>query len=346
MAESAISRRYVSGKGVSFDFPIVYTNSKANTKTKNMQWILIALFSYFFGAVTVILDKYLLGSKRISSAPVYAFYVGIFGMGVLVLAPLGLFFQSFALHLPSAGMQLVSISGGVIYIFGIAAFYFAVRASEASRITPVVFSIIPIVTYIVSAITGRENLTFLKTGGIALLIFGGLLISLNSLPKGKKKLFSGFRFAVLSGLLLGFSYVFFKEAYVRQEFYSGFVWTRCGLFLGALLFLLIPSWRRVILASFQSAKRSPRKQYATGSLFVFNKILGGTSSLLLNKAFQLGSITAVNAMIAVQYVFVLAIAFMAPKQQRKIFGEQYQQSVWLQKMGAIIIIAAGMYLIS
>lgn len=311
-----------------------------------MQWILIALFSYFFGAVAVILDKYLLGSKRISSAPVYAFYVGVFGMGVLVLAPLGLFFQSFAVHIPSAGVQALSIFGGVVYIFGILAFYFSVRAFEASRVTPVVFSIIPIVTYVVSAASGRESLTLVKTIGVALLIFGGLLISFSSLSKGKRKLIGGLRSAVLSGLFLGISYVFFKEAYVRQDFYSGFVWTRLGLFLGAFFFLLVPNWRRVIFASFTSAKRSPGKQYATGKLFVFNKILGGTSSLLLNKAFQLGSVTAVNAMIAVQYVFVLVIAILAPKRQRKIFGESYSLAVWLQKVAAIAIIATGMYLIS
>ncbi|NTV41094.1 MAG: hypothetical protein HGA61_02365, partial [Candidatus Moranbacteria bacterium] len=45
-----------------------------------MVWIFLTIFAYFLGAVSNILDKFLLGSKRFSSAPVYAFYVGVFSL--------------------------------------------------------------------------------------------------------------------------------------------------------------------------------------------------------------------------------------------------------------------------
>ena len=272
--------------------------------------------------------------------------MGVLGMGALIFAPLGLFFQSFALHVPSFDVQLLNLIGGMAYLFGSAAFYFAVRVGQASRIAPVVFSLIPIVTYAISAATGREALTPAKTGGIALLILGGMVISLHFPLQKKKRLFSGFPLALLAGLLLGVSYVLFKEAYVKQSFYSGFVWTRSGLLVGALTLLLVPSWRKSIWLSFHSARHAPREHYATGKLFVFNKILGGTSSILLNKAIQLGSVTAVNAMISVQYVFVLLIAVMASRKNGEIFEELHGPREWVQKISAIAIIALGMYCIS
>jgi drug/metabolite transporter (DMT)-like permease len=203
------------------------------------------------------------------------------------------------------------------------------------------------VTYFLSAFSGRESLNYLKLFAVFLLIFGGLLISFElPLKINKKKFFSGFYWAILAGFLLGVSYVLFKEVYISQPFYSGFVWTRMGVFMGACLFLLVPLWRKDILKSFKTGKKAPKKQYKTGGLFIFNKILGGTSSILLNKAIAMGSVTAVNAMISVQYVFVIVIAFFVSKKQQKIFGEKMGAWDWAQKISAIFIIALGMYFLS
>jgi drug/metabolite transporter (DMT)-like permease len=180
-----------------------------------------------------------------------------------------------------------------------------------------------------------------------MLIFGGLLISFElPLRINKQKFFSGFYYAVLAGFLLGLSYVLFKQVYLSQAFYSGFVWTRLGSFLGVFLFLLIPTWRKDILKSFHTGKKAPKKQYKTGGLFIFNKILGGTSSILLNKAISMGSVTAVNAMVSMQYVFVIVIAFFISKKQQKIFGEKLGFWDWAQKISAILIIGLGMYFLS
>ncbi|MDD5464631.1 MAG: EamA family transporter, partial [Candidatus Moranbacteria bacterium] len=237
-----------------------------------MSWIFVAVSAYFLGAFAVLMDKFLLGSKRISSPQVYTFYVGIFGLGAFLFAPFGF-------DVPSAWQIAISLISGAIYIGGIFALNLSINKAEASRVTPVVFSVVPIATYLISFVFNDEKLTIIQLGGVALLIIGGLLISFDlPLKLNKRKFFVGFYFSCLSGVLLAISYVMFKMVYVEQTFLNGFMWTRVGGFVAALLLLIVPTWRKAIFKSFSHAKKPSKEHIGTGGIFIANKILGGTSS--------------------------------------------------------------------
>lgn len=312
-----------------------------------MSWILLTISAYFLGAVTVVLDKYLLGSERISSPPVYAFYVGLLGLGVLIFWPLGIFFPGFVLHFPSLAQLLLSILSGLLFLAAITCLYFAIKKSEASKVTPVVFSVVPVVTFLASYVWGIERFFFLRTLGVALLILGGLLISFDlPLKLNKRKFFAGFRFSILAGVLMGFSTFTLKLVYEQQNFFNGYVWTRFGAFAGIFLMLLVPVWRKNILKSFRHAHQKKKENFSTGAIFVSNKIIGGTSSALVNLAIGMGSVTLVSSMVSLQYVFVLAIAVLAGKHLPHIFEERLYFWDWAQKVAAMLIIGLGMFLIS
>lgn len=305
-----------------------------------MSWIFVAVSAYFLGAFAVLMDKFLLGSKRISSPQVYTFYVGIFGLGAFMFAPFGF-------SIPSVWQIFISLISGGVYIGGIFALNLSINKAEASRVTPVVFSVVPIVSYLISFSMNNEKLTALQLGGVSLLIIGGLLISFDlPLKFNKRKFFVGFYMSCLAGVLLAISYVMFKMVYAQQDFLNGFMWTRIGGFMAALLLLVIPNWRKAILNSFTHAKKPSRKHVGTGGLFVMNKIIGGTSSILLNKAFQLGSVTLVNSMVSLQYAFVLILVAIAAKRHSKVFAEKLLFWDWAQKIGAIVVIAVGMFFVS
>jgi drug/metabolite transporter (DMT)-like permease len=305
-----------------------------------MSWIIVAVSAYFLGAFAVLMDKFLLGSKRISSPQIYTFYVGIFGLGAFILAPFGF-------NIPSLGQIGISLVAGAIYIAGILGINIAISKAEASRVTPVVFSVVPIASYVISFTLYHEKLSPLQFVGALLLIFGGILISLEfPFTLNKKKFFVGFYVSCLAGILLAIAYVMFKIVYTEQAFLSGFMWTRVGGFLFALSFLIIPAWRKQIVKSFSHAKKPSQKNVSTGGYFVTNKLLGGASSILLNKAFQLGSVTLVNSMVSLQYVFVLILVAIASRKNPKVYAEKLQLSDWIQKISAIVIIAVGMIFIT
>lgn len=305
-----------------------------------MQWILVTVGAYFLGAVAVLLDKFLLGSKRISSPQVYTFFVGVFGLGALLFLPFGF-------SIPSGNQIALSLFSGALFVVGIGLLYDAISKAEASRVTPVVFSVVPLASYLFSLAVGSEMLSAMQALGVCFLVFGGLLISFDlPLKLGKKKFFLGFEVAFFSGIFLAAAYVLFKFVYLEQSFLSGFIWTRLGAFLATLFLLVVPKWRRAIFASFTQVKKSPKKSASTGGIFIGNKIIGGTSSIMLNYAISLGSVTLTNALVSLQYVFVLVLAAILVKRYPVIFSEKLEFWDWVQKAGAIIIIAIGMFLIS
>ncbi|MDD5396842.1 MAG: hypothetical protein PHW24_02155 [Candidatus Moranbacteria bacterium] len=305
-----------------------------------VSWIFVAVSAYFLGAFAVLMDKFLLGSKRISSPQIYTFYVGIFGLGAFLFAPFGF-------NVPPIWQIVVSLVSGAIYIGGIFALNVSISKAEASRVTPVVFSVVPLASYLISFVVNNEKLTLAQLGGVVMLIVGGLLISFDlPLKKSQQKFFTGFYTSCLAGFLLAVSYVMFKIVYVEQAFLNGFMWTRVGGFLAALLLLLMPIWRREIFKSFSHAKKPSHENVSTGGFFVVNKIMGGLSSILLNKAFQLGSVTLVNSMVSLQYVFVLILVAVAARKKPNVFAEKLSFWDWAQKVSAIAIIAVGMFYIS
>lgn len=306
-----------------------------------MNWILIALVAYFLVALQIILDKFLLSSKRVSHPAIYAFYSGLLSLATLPI------FLPFGLHWLSGGKILSYFLAGIIFIYGILSLFFALKKSEASKVTPVAGAIIPAATFFLSVIFLGEQLGWVQAIGVIILIFGGLLISFDlPLRLNKRKFFAGFWQTILAGILLAAAFTAFKYFFERDNFTNVFVWTRLGLFAGALSLLIFPFWRRTIRVSLKKFKKPERENTRTGILFVFNKILGGTGSALTNYAIALGSVTVVNALVSVEYIFVFLLGLLFSLWLPEIFEEKGKFWDIAQKIGAIVIITFGIILIS
>lgn len=306
-----------------------------------MSWIAIAIVAYLLIALEVILDKFLLSSKRVSHPAIYAFY-----SGTLSLAALLIFFP-FGFHSINIGKIWPYLMSGMIFTYGILSLFFALKESEASQVTPVVGAVVPIVTYALSIFFLNERLTHAQIIGVIILIFGGLLISFDlPLKLNKRKFFSGFRHAILAGILLAVAFTAFKYFFERDNFINVFIWTRLGLFVGALSLLLVPIWRPIIFNSFKKFRKPEHENTRTGFLFVMNKALGGTGSILTNYAIALGSVTIVNALVSVEYIFIFALGLLFSLWFPKIFQEKAEAWDVFQKVSSVIIITIGIVLIS
>ncbi len=304
-----------------------------------MLWIVLTIVAYLFGALANILDKFLLGSKRFSSAPVYAFYVGVFSLWAVFFAPFGL-------RVPTFSGLFACFLGGITFLLGILLLYFAISKAQASQVVPVVGAVLPLATFFISLPLQAEKLSMVQVFGILFLIFGGLLISFDlPLQFGKKKFFIGFFYAIGAGIALAVSYVVFKYLSQSENFVTWYVWTRVGGFLGALALLLVPVWRKEIFASFHIHHKNKKQVVSTGVIFVGNKVVGGLSSLLLTYAITLGSVTLINSLVSIQYAFVLVLAWLVSQKYHQIFEEKLYFWDWMQKIAAIGVIATGIFFI-
>ncbi|HRZ95297.1 MAG TPA: EamA family transporter [Candidatus Moranbacteria bacterium] len=303
-----------------------------------MNWLAITFFAYFFLSLEIILDKFLLSSRRVSHPALYTFYSAAAGLFALVFIPFGF-------HAIGYIEIIYRLIGGIIFICGMLALFSAIAESEASRVTPVVGATVPITTFFLSLIFLGENFAQKEILGLIALIFGGLLISLD-FEQGFI-FFPGFKKSIAAGILLAIAATIFKEFYKHDNFINVYIWTRMGAFCGALVFFLIPSWRKIIVSSLLKFKKPKKENQKSGALYIISRILGGSGSILKEKATSLAtaSVTLVNALVSIEYVFVFILGIGFSLWMPEFFEEKKDWKTVAQKIFSILIITVGIALI-
>ncbi len=298
-----------------------------------MVWITVALFGYFFNAVAAIFDKYLL-ADRIKAPAVYAFYVSLFSLFVIIFIPFG--FGFFGLR-----PTVVAFFSGVIFLYALIALYTAIKRHEISRVSPLVGTVTSLTAFIVVIFSGSlQSLPVFLA--LTLLIGGGLLISFD-LPLRKGEHIPFFPLAV-AGIGMGVSLLLLKQGYEGSNFISGLIWSRLGMFSGGLSLLLIPVFRHQILGQAKETPMEPKRATSTGIYFVLSKTCAGAGAFLIAYAVSLGSVSFVQALSGMQYVFLLMLALPLSLRFPQIFGERLFFWDWFQKIIAIILIGLGLWL--
>jgi drug/metabolite transporter (DMT)-like permease len=296
-----------------------------------MNWFLFAIAGYFLIAVVGVLDKFLLGQRPVTKPAVYTFYVGLLSIFVFVLAPFGLAW-------PGWIQFLIALGAGAFMLLGLLYLFHALDIGSASRVLPAFGGLTPILVLALSFIFLGERLNLAQIAAFLLLVLGGMLISFKKEPKERQG--KRFRFIIFAIFLTAISLVLTKYVFIYQGFISGFVWSRLGSSLTALTFLIIPQLRRSI---FSGAKQ------ATGGLsllFVSNKAVAGLGTVAVNYAISLASVSLVNAMQGIQYAFLLVLTIFLSKKFPRIIQEKITPGILLQKILAIILIAAGLAILA
>jgi drug/metabolite transporter (DMT)-like permease len=296
-----------------------------------MTWLLLAIISYFANAVNAVIDKFLLG-KSIPSPIAYTFYVGILSIFVLVLVPFGL-------EWPGLIQTLVALSVGFVFLISLYAFYVALKENDASHVIPVIGGTTPVVVAILSYLFLGERLENNQLIAFFFLVLGSVLISIKLNNQGRYSA-EGLKISFLAAVLLGIFYIMAKYVFSNQPFISGFIWTRLGSFLAALLLLISAGNRKIIFA------HNKNLRFRSGGLFVFNKALAGGAFVLLNYAVFLGSATLINAIQGTQFAFLLILTVVISRYYPKVLEEKITRTTLIQKISAIIIIGTGLLMLS
>lgn len=293
-------------------------------------WLPIVIFAYFLNAIAIVIDKFLLG-KRIPEPVVYTFWIAALGLLAVVLLPFG-----FAL--PDWQGWAIDFLAGFSFVAALLAMFTALKQTEASRVSPFIGGLSPIFVFLIAFLFLGERLAQREIWAFLFLLLGSFLISLD-FGEVKKSGRRAFYFAFLAAFLFGLSYGLTKLVFNQQPFISGFVWIRVGAFVGALFLLLWPKARQAIL-------HPPATAGETKGIFLFGQACGAGSFLLVNYAIALASVTLVNVLQGVQYVFLLAMTIFISQKMPQLFREKTTKAIILQKIAAIVLIAAGLALIA
>jgi drug/metabolite transporter (DMT)-like permease len=319
-------------------------------------WLSVAVIAYFINAGVYVADKFLL-SKKMHSSITYAFYVGIwsiFNFVILFFAPWMPNFRELSLDLLAGGLFLITL------IF----WYKALHQSEATRVVPIVGALVPIFSFILSFIFLDETLSERQFLAFLILIYGGILISVKRTKfYAVKEVWERFRGvfgnvlggihaqyrpaqrlilnSVVSAFFFAAYYVLIKYIYSNQPFIGGFVWSRLGTFIGVILILFVPSWRKSI-AEHRKGAQAPGNL----SFFLFIRLLAAAAFIMLNWAISLGSIALINSLQGVQYAFLILLVLFLSAKFPKFVNEELGGGVMVQKIIGISLVGTALYMLA
>jgi uncharacterized membrane protein len=311
-------------------------------------WISVALLGYLFLAVTGIADKFLV--SRVVRAPVaYAFYTGITG-------PFSLILLLFGGVVPSFPNLLVALTAGACMIIGIYFSYSAIGKASVSRVIPIQGGLVPMFSFILAYLILHERLTMVQTSGFLFLVLGAVLISFRREEKGwrNEALFhatlSALFFAATSVLTI-YTFVHSSDPgsiiipsllpfHISKSFITGLVWPSLGFLIPILPILAFKENRTKI---FNAPKEAGVRNVA---LYYSSRAFGTTGGFLQKYAVFLGSVSVVNALQGMQFVFLLALTTFFSIYYPRVLKERINIQTIALKLTAIVFISGGLYLIT
>ncbi len=292
-----------------------------------MSWFLWSIFAYFLNAVSILIDKLLL--KRAFPHPaVFTFYTTI-------LNGLAIFLFFIDPGLPTPFIFCAALVAGASFTAAIYSFYYFIKRNDISSAGPMVTSLTPLFVLIFASPILGEVLHGSQFIAFILILLGSVIIAHDQISSISRTTWATFGLALLTAGLFGFSHVVSKYVYVHQSFINGLAWRSVGSALGAFFLFIVPSTRTFITKDWKTAR------VKADLAFIFVKICGGVSFVILNYAFLTGSIAIVNALSGMQYVFLFFIALFLTRHYPHILREHLAPASLARKITSIVFLVAG-----
>jgi drug/metabolite transporter (DMT)-like permease len=308
-----------------------------------MLWIAYAVAAQFINAIVSLVDKFLVTSRTVANPFVYALYVcglSAFSIIAFALGHVSLFgLESIFPHLggvdwtPSFELIATSLASGITLFLALYFLFDVLRSNDASDVMPVVGALAAVTTLALETSMGTRFSSY-ALFGVGLIVIGTLLVSrFRFKPRARM-------ISVLAGVTFGFHAVTLSALFDGGvSFDSAFLWSRVAIAavaLAAYLGVMLPYHKA------SGTKKPSKKQHAKGFAWVIaNKALAGVAGILLLRAIQEGSVTIVQALGGLQYVFLFALGVAFGSRTPDSYGENDTRDALLHKGVATIFIALG-----
>ena len=296
-----------------------------------MTWLAYALATPVLYCVAVFIDKIVLG-KKISDPLI---------MTLLSGAIMGLMGISFALFfgLKDIGFiqTLALIASGVLALFYILPYFYALRLDDASRIVPL-FQLSPLYVLIFSSLFLHEVLSGKQLIGFFLILAGSFLISAQKLESGFFKLRPAFWYMALAGLMYAGVGLLFRYVVREESFWTTATYQFMGS--GLATFPLI-----LFLHSRGSLSRHIGDHKPVFILITFSNLLAALALLSQSFALSLASTPLVYIVAGIQPFIMLLFTFISTLWIPHVLREDTSRLTVFNKLFSIFLIFSGLYFI-
>lgn len=299
-----------------------------------MSFLPISILAYILVAGAVVVDKILL-KKAVSTPLAYAIYVNLLQFTVLLLIPFG-----FSLTFQTS--TYLAISSGFISVFALITFFYSLKLSEASLVSPLIGAFTPLLALLIEWLILGQTLAPGQYLAILVLTFGTIIFTHTEWTH-HFQLSHRLSWMLLSGFLFALSFVLLRQAFLQTSFINGLVISRVSAGFLALILLISPTIRSQVLDHHRGSPLVSRRSFA---LMIFGQIMGGASGLLITFAITLASASLVNSLFGVQYLAILAAALILAKKYPHVLGEKLSKRVAVQKLAGVAVLSLGLYLLA
>ena len=294
-----------------------------------MYWLIVIILAYLSFGFGSLCDKLVLTGKPKPNS--YTFYMGMFGIIVILLIP----FIKFGL--PGTMGAAWIVLDAIVRIAGIYTMYVAIQKFDVSRVIATIGATQPIFIFILTWIFwGPQIMPAIDIAAFLLLLAGSIIISIE---KNIEVTWDYLRIAVFSSIMFSLDYIFAKLVFLSQPFLQGIVWTGIFIFLFVFVFLLTKKSRNEI---FEKKMVLDKK---TQTFFVMAQSFGGAGNFLQSFAISLAPVAflaTVNSLRGIQYILLFIMTLFFSYFYPKVLKEELSRKVIIQKTVSIILIAVGL----
>lgn len=290
----------------------------------------ISIFAFILNGMAVTVDKFLL-VKVIPDPLFYIFYFSLVSFLAVFLLPFT--------NIPSIEVFILASFSTILWTLAAHFMFKALRLGQIERVIPVIGSLNPFILFLIALAGG--SILINEIWGILVLILGLIFLTANEWKGHLIK--TEIIFEVVSATLFAFSYLILRQAYLKEDVITVLVWSRFVLIPLALIFLLVPALRQKVLPSPAQEISIIKKG---GKLFLFGQISAGISQLLIFFAISLANPALVNSLQGTQYVFLFIVSLFLSKKFPTVFTEKYSKNSLVVKIGGILFIGLGLYLLA
>jgi len=298
-----------------------------------MAWIAFAIVSAAINGATAILDSHLL-SRRLPGLASYLLPLGIFHFSVGLVMLLARPFPAGAAPLAILAAVGTGVISGVASVITLN----VIRQGEVSRIVPVV-NTSPIFVALLAVPLLHETLTTPDWVGIVLAVAGAVLVSAQKdAGAHKAKLQKSFFALALCSALAAISSITMKYALGTLSFWNVYSADSICLATVFIAFSVRPATLRQIGAL-------PQRNRVLG-LALLNQALVVVAIVLSVVAIQKGPVALASTVLSSRPAFVFLYALVLSRFFPQLLNERLTRGIALLKFSAIVMIIAGVTLIT
>lgn len=302
-----------------------------------MNWLALAIIAAALNGGVSVVDKYIV-AKRIPNPIAYSFFLSGVGLISAVIMLLTVDIDG----TPLTATLLAAFSGTVYLAYIV--LYFAAMGFGDAPVVVALAQITPIFSTVWGFIFLGERFDMLTYVGVATIIVGSILISLERHEDGKAKarlrLNTALQLMVAGCFINSISQLMLKYALKEISDWDGFFWPRLGVFLGAVVMLLLPTIRKRLLSTLREIRKG---DYL---LIVGNEgaALGAVFALTL--AYAQGPLTLVSASSAIQPLFIMLFVWCVNRIKPDTVPDEADRRLIILRLLPLGMIGLGVYLLS